>query len=237
MPGGRDHAAVFADPASFGTTLAVALVDLAGTAALSWDPLAVAMEVQAAAGVDVTPANFSKLMAAAAVVTTDRFARCLPDFIAVCNALSGHGLSPGVFDPAEAEDVAWGVTEALLLESLFFGRAGDAEPLSEEVRRYVGKVLDREGIMDPPDVLAVALRDDRGRARRVAAQHAGDPDLLALIRGVEAAKAGGITDHVRDGLRTLVNQLTTMSLTSGDARALLERLSPPDPTTQDSERP
>ncbi len=214
-PAKRDAADVMADPTSFGTTLTAALIDTFTTEALAWDPITTHALVKSTLGVDLNASQLGKLMSVITVITTDRFYENLPDFVELVNAMNGHGLDPGVFSPNEAEEVAWAVSEALLVGP---PENGD-EPFREEIRRYIGKILDREGIMTPPDVLAIALRDDKGRAARVAAQFADDPEMMHTIRIVEDAKTQEITNAVKDGLARLKTQLLTLNTTTEDASA------------------
>jgi hypothetical protein len=95
--------------------MVVALVDYYGTEFMPWSPETIRLETEEDFGVKWSNRNFDRLMAGVVLVTTDRFYKDLPDFIALCNCLSGSAASPGVFDPADAAECAWGITEALLL--------------------------------------------------------------------------------------------------------------------------
>src|SRR5690606_17234680 len=101
----------------------------------------------------VPPWNGAKLNAAIGLLTSDDFLRRPKRFIAYCNILSNQGdFRPDLFDPADADECAWGITEALLLRAPL----ETDEPFSEEIRYYLGAALQREGIKEPPDVLKLA---------------------------------------------------------------------------------
>ncbi len=215
----RSAARVVADRGTMATTLVALFVDEFGEAGLYWHPATIRLEVEDTFGVAMPDASYARLMAGISLVVGDEFYKKLPSFIVVANTLSGHPPDGVTFDVAEAEEVAWAITEALLL-----GPPDEDEPFVGEILRYIGKVLDREGILDPPDVLAIAVRDDKDGLRRAMADFADDPALISTIREVEAAKTREINDIVLDGLHRLIEQLGALNLKTGDASALLGRL-------------
>jgi hypothetical protein len=211
------------DPESFATTLAAIFLDEYGTTGLSWAPETIAMELRDDFGVEPPPANFGRLMAGITLLTTDRFYKELPTFVTLCNVLSGDSVNPGMWDPADALECAWGITEALLLGP---PEDGDDEPFCDDIRYYVGHVLHDEGILDPPDVLQIALREPpHRRALEQAARHAAaDPRIGDAIKRLEVHKTQEITDNVRDSLDRLITQVQGLSLSNGDTAGLIERL-------------
>ena len=211
----------FADPGSFTTTLLVAYMDEFGTEGLHWDAVTIAMTLEQWRGKDTSAIQFDKLMAGVSVLTSDAFYQNLPDFLVLVNSLNGKGASHGVFDPPDAAELAWALSEGVLLSP---PERDDEEPFCPEIRAYIGKTLDREGIMSPPDVLAIGTRAGSSRLSSVVAEYADRPDLLAAIRHVEDHKTADITATIKTGLHTVFEQLDDLQLTSGDARALLERL-------------
>jgi hypothetical protein len=218
-----DLAAVLRDPESFATTLTAAFLDEYGTEGLGWAPETIALEIEDDFGVALPPASFGRLMAGITLLTTDRFYKDLPSFVTLCNVLSGDSVNPGLWDPADALECAWGVTEALLLGP---PEDGDDEPFCDDIRYYIGHVLHDEGILDPPDVLRIALKEPGHlRALGVAARHAAaDPRIGAAIKQLEVRKTQEITETVRDSLTRLISQVEGLRLSSGDAAGLIERL-------------
>lgn len=207
------------DPESFATTLVTLFVDRFGTGALSWAPETARMEVADAAGGHVPPANFDRLMAGIVVVTTDRFYKNLHDFIHLANVLSGDAFDPTTFEPADAADCAWGITEALLLGP---PEDDDAEPFVDDVRHYLWHVLDAEGFLKAPDVLRLALGPDR--YQQASNDWADDPQLWGDVQKNQAQKTDEINALVRDGLGRLLAQVEALPLTHGDATDLRQRL-------------
>jgi hypothetical protein len=195
--------------------------DAAGENCYAWHPGTILLEIQDDFGVELPRANFDRLMAGIHVITSDAFFKSTPSFIEICNVLSGGLYDPATWDPADAAECAWGITEAMLLAP---PDDDDEEPFSREVRAYIGAALDQEGILDPPDVLRIAIRNGgHNQAARVHSQF-DDPATHAAITQTEAAKVKEINDHVRSNLRMLIGQLEALHLAHGDVRALASRL-------------
>ena len=102
-------------PETFASVLLAVYLDRFGTEALDWDPTTATLEIEQEFDVDLPQDSLDKLMVAVQILTTDRFYKSLPDFITFCNVLSGDDYRPDMWDPADAEEVAWGVTEAMII--------------------------------------------------------------------------------------------------------------------------
>lgn len=194
-------------------------LDAFGTEALQWDPGTIAMEVEDEFNVDLPQSSFDKLMVAIHILTTDRFFKSLPDFITFCNVLDGEEYRPDIFDPADAEEVAWGITEAILISP---PDESDPEPFSDEIRAYIGATLDREGILNPPDILRIALR-----AARVAPSiqdFSDDPEMFNAVYDLEAGKTEDINRTIVLRTKLLAAQLSALHLQNGNAKKVAETL-------------
>lgn len=211
--------AAWADPEATATTLAVLFLDRFGTAGLEWDPETVAEEVEDEEGVALPVPNRDRLLAAITVLTTDFFYHDVRAFETLCNVLCGSTFDPHVWDPAEAAECAWGITEVLLLETLVFGPPDEPGPFSPAVTAYVREATRRAGIADPPDVLAVG-----GRPARAAADYSDDPPLAAEMAAASAGRAAAVTAVVRGRLGMLIDQLEELPLSSGTATEVASQL-------------
>jgi hypothetical protein len=215
------------NPKSFATTLVQLFhdefyepKDPPGENCYTWHPATILLEVRDTFGVELPQANFDRLMAGIHLVTSDAFYKSPPDFVTICNVLSGGLYDPATWDPADVVECAWGITEAMLLSP---PDDDDEEPFSPEIRAYIGKALDEEGILDPPDVLRIAIRDGKHNQAAVVSRF-DDPETRAAITQTEAAKVQEINDHIRSNLRMLIGQLEALHLAHGDARSLAGRL-------------
>ena len=124
-----------------------------------------------------------------------------------------------MWDPADAEEVAWGITEALLISP---PDDDDKEPLTEEIRAYIGAVLDSEGIINPPDILRVALR--AARVSPSIEDFSDDPTMFNAIYDLEAGKTEDINQSIRLKTELLVAQLGALNLQNGNTQQVVEIL-------------
>ena len=93
----------------------VLAVDTYGTECTKWTPQTIKAEIEDDFHLKLPQPNLERLLAAIQLLTTDDFYIALPDFITLCNVLSGGTFDPRHWDPADAVEIAWGVTEALLI--------------------------------------------------------------------------------------------------------------------------
>lgn len=219
------------DPGVSATTLFVAFVDLfiAGRPApedpddspLAWAPETIVHELSDRLGIPIPARSVDRLMAAVALVTTDDFYESVPAFIGICNVLSGSHLEVEHFDPADAGECAWGITEALLLAP---PAPDDPEPFSDEVRAYVGHVLDMEGIITPPDVLRIGIRSKPQADLDVSADWSDDPEMFAAIRSRDQDRGDDLRALIRERLSMLLRELESLPLVHGQTAQLVGRL-------------
>ena len=206
------------DPNAFATTLLTVIIDAYGTEFLTWSPETIRMESEDDYSFKWPPINFDRLMAGATLLKTDVFYKSLPDFIELCNILSGSAASPDLFDPADVAECAWGITEALLLSP-----PEDEEPFTEEIRAYIGKMLDMEGIIVAPDILQIAIRD-KDHKSIVHNDYSDDPEMYAGIWALEKEKTEEINTLVRERLQALIDQIALLQLANGDTAELAKKM-------------
>lgn len=208
-------------PDTFASVLLAAYLDRFGTEALDWDPTTATLEIEEEFDVDLPQESLDKLMVAVQILTTDRFYKNLPDFITFCNVLSGDDYRPDMWDPADAEEVAWGITEALVI---YPPEDDDLEPFSNEIRAYIGSVLDAEGMMNPPDILRIALR--QARINPSIEDFSDDPLMFNAVYDLEEGKKEDINQSIISRTKMLAEQFSQLKLVNGKtddvARMLLE---------------
>ena len=204
---------------TFATVLLTMFLDRFGTEALEWDPATIALEIEEEFDVDLPQLSLDRLIVAIQILTTDRFFKRLPDFIAFCNVLDGDPFQPDTFDPADAEEVSWGITEALLISP---PEDDDPEPLTDEIRAYIGAVLDSEGILNAPDILRVALR--MVKVSPAMKDFSDDPMMFNAIYDVEAGKTEDINQAILFKTELLTEQLAALQLKNGTTAHVAEML-------------
>lgn len=204
---------------TFASVLLTLFIDKFGTEALQWDPSTIIMEIEEDFDVDLSQQSMDKLMTAIQLLTTDRFFKSLPDFINFCNILCGDTYSPETFAPADAEEVAWGITEALLITP---PDDDDEEPFSNEIRAYIGSALDSEGIINPPDILRIALRT--ARVSPNVGDFSDDPAMFNAIYDMEEGKKEDINQTIVMKTKLLAAQLAALNLENGKTQQVAEML-------------
>ena len=204
---------------TFATVLLTLFLDRFGMEALEWDPSTITLEIEEEFDVALPRLSLDKLMVAIHILTTDRFFKSLPDFVSFCNVLDGDTYHPETFDPADAEEVAWGITEAMLISP---PEDNDLEPFTDEIRGYIGKVLDREGIINAPDVLRIALRD--ARISPSIEDFSDDPEMFSAIYDVESGKTTEINETISTKTEILAAQLAALQLNNGSTQEVAKRL-------------
>lgn len=206
-------------PKTFASILLTLFLDRFGTEATSWDPATITLEIEEEFDVELPQHAFDKLMAAIQILTTDRFFKSLPDFIVFCNVLSGDTYRPDMWDPADGEEVAWGITEALLISP---PDDNDEQPFTDEIRAYIGAVLDGEGIINPPDILRLALRS--ANVSTSLEDFSDDPEMFNAIYDLEAGKTEEINQSIRTKTEMLANQFAALELENGAAKDVAQLL-------------
>ena len=206
--------AAFTEPGSFATTMVMLLVDTYGTECFEWAPDTLKMEIEDDFQLKIPPANFDRLLTGINLILSDDFYKSLPDFINYCNILSGDTYDPRTWDPADAAECAWGITEGLLLSP---PDDDDENPFDVEIVSYIGEVLNQEGIITPPDVLKIAARS-QDPASFVAGNFSDDPTMFNVVYDLETSKTDEINQAVRGSLQALATQLELVPLRSGSAQ-------------------
>lgn len=156
-------------------------------------------------------------MAAICILTSDDFYKNLPRFIQLCNVLADEEFNPLVFDPADSFEMAWAITEAMLLSP-----PEEDEPFTDEIRFYIGHMLTEEGIVNPPDVLRIAIQDvsiDDPLAGDVE-----DPAMYSAFYESQRSKSAEITAMLKQQIDELFAELQSLTLKSGDTADLLKRM-------------
>ena len=204
---------------TFASVLLAMFLDKFGTEALTWDPATITLEIEEEFNVDLPQLALDKLIVGIQILTTNRFYKSLPDFVAFCNVLSGDTYRPDMWDPADAEEVAWGVTEALLI---YPPEDNDEEPFSDEIRAYIGAVLDQEGLINPPDILRIALR--QARISPSIDDFSDDPTMFNAVYDLEEGKRADIEHTIRLRTKMLAAQFTALKLENGNVENVVKML-------------
>jgi hypothetical protein len=204
---------------TFASVLLTLFLDKFGIEALDWDPATITLEIEEEFDVELPQLALDKLLVAIQILTTDKFFKSLPDFVTFCNVLGGDTYRPDMWDPADAEEVAWGITEALLISP---PEDDDKEPFTDEVRGYIGAVLDSEGIINAPDILRIALR--AARVSPSITDFSDDPTMFNAVYDLEAGKTEDINQSIRLKTDLLIKQMAALDLKNGNTEYVVKML-------------
>ena len=204
---------------TFGSVLLTLFLDRFGMEGLEWDPATIALEIEEEFNVKLSQGSLDKLIVCIQILTTDRFFKNPPDFISFCNVLGDDTYRPDMWDPADAEEIAWGITEALMIEP---PDENDPEPFTDEIRGYIGAVLDSEGIINPPDILRIALRSNR--VSKNITDFSDDPEMFSAVYDLEAGKTEDINNTLRMKTKLLAEQMAALNLKNGNTQNVVEML-------------
>jgi len=214
--------AVWTNAEAYTTTLVLCFIDTYGTEGLEWDPMTIRTEIEEDFGVKIPAKTFNKLMAGINIATTDQFYTSLPDFIDLCNIMSGDTLDPRWFDPADPEECAWGITEAMFISP---PEREEENPFSPDIVGYIAEVIKAHGIQNPPDVLKIGLRDDAAQiAENVAQTFSDDPEMYSAIWKVQQQKSDDIRTYVKQNLKGMLDQIEKLPLNNGDVSNIVKKM-------------
>jgi hypothetical protein len=201
---------------TFAATIMGIAADLLGDDEFrGWDVATLILELEERTGAQLSLASRNRAMAGLVLVNSDPaiaelFYRRVSKFIQLCNALTDGVFEPRVFDPADVDEIAWGVTEAMLLAP---PHEDDPNPFADEIVRYIGEACRREGLLQAPDILGLGLREDRP-LEKVHENFADDPVMFEAIAGMADNKSKDIDEFIYRELDRLVQQLRSLPNTA-----------------------
>lgn len=190
------------DPATYTTALLAILLEQYGTESLTWTPQTLRQEFWDDFGVDLPDQNRDQLIVGINLLTSDDFYQRLPYFVQACNVLAGSELSD-TFDKADAQECAWGVTEAALLVPPDNAR----EPFAPAIQQYLRHVLEEAGLRRLPPAFAELL----GPGAQPRPAHVDDPDASRDQHQIEAERTAELHQLLQHNLSKLLEQLAHLS--------------------------
>lgn len=205
------------DRETYATVLLVIALDTFGPDCLTWTRETIQAEFLDDWNIVLPPVNLDKIMAAISILTTDLFFKNLSHFIQICNVLCGDTFDPFEFDPATVAEMAWGITEALLLFP-----PDEDEPFSDDIRYYIGARLQYEGMAKPPSILRIA-RHDKDLSDALD-EYADQPEFQAQVRGGRIDRSAQIDKSVKENIQDLLDKVQSLPLTNGDAKKAVDEL-------------
>jgi hypothetical protein len=199
---------------AFGTTLLVLTADRLGPEMLEWDPETIRMEIDDSFDSRISDICFNKLMAAVFLATSNGFYRSVTDFVRICNALSTGSIASFSDDPADMEEVCWGILEAGIVEP-----PADNAPLFDvTITEYIRERLRHEGFLGVPRILEGVLEIPSSRMPQDLSE---DPALFQAVQQMQNTKQEKLHQVISEKLQALLQQLSGLRLRNGDARDIV----------------
>jgi len=212
----KEVAGWWSNPNTFGTALLALAIDEFGTECFGWEPETIRMEVQDTYHITLPQANMDKLMAMITALSTNLFYVSVESFTHIANALNDSEADFYTWDPVDADEAAWAITEVALSDAPR-PRESFEDRFSHDVRRYVGVIVTDEGIVSPPDVLGIAEMDPSVQ-KAADVTFADDPSMFAGFYRLSQEKANDVTQYVRKRTAALLNQLQRLPLQNRDEK-------------------
>jgi hypothetical protein len=199
---------------TFATTLLIVLIDRFGDEMINnengvWTPQTIRDEVVECFSVKLTDAAIGKVMAAASIITTDKMRSSLPSFLTVAHGLLGDGSDWYYAEPIDVEDLAWCLTEAMLLYPVSPDAAFDPQIVG-----YVQEMLKREGMLFPPSILRFA---DPDADRELGAE---DEDIVRN----QIDRTNAVQEYIDVQLQKMLNEVLSLNIASISMTQLVEQV-------------
>lgn len=207
------------DPRTPASCLLILCLDEWGTNFLQWEPDTFLIQAQQSWGAQLPTANRDKIWALVTHLTTNLFYVNLQAFVNICNALNGHGASFEQFEPAEVDELAWGIVEAQLVDPPQKGGV-----FCPDIKAYLGARLKYEGFQRVPKPLKglVRLPDRQEETNQVLG---GDAIDFKAYWDMQSQRVDAVEAYVRDRLQVLFSTLGALPLVHADQKSLSALLS------------
>lgn len=191
----------------FGSALLIACIDDFGMECLQWEPETLEITLREKYG-DIDIDSLQRVLAAISVLTSNMFTQDVSALCLVCTALDFERTASDMFVPAGLDEIMWGLTEARVL----LGGIDDKE-FSDEVRLYVAKLLDEEGLKRPPSILKFALKSDETLDLGVLADL---PELSEMFEEDQEMTKSELDSSAMSKLARMMEQIDSLNLQTSD---------------------
>jgi hypothetical protein len=190
---------------TYATSLVAILFDKFGTDITDWEAESLEMEITDEYGEKLPQVNMDKIWGLITVLSTNQFYFDPFIFNATCQAFNDEESSFQMFSPVSVEGAAWAVTEAMMNDP-------DGGEFSQEVKSYIGVLLDQRGILEVPPILSMA--EPSGNLTEGATQFADDVTFYEALWKVQKSNSESIMEYVQSRLTGLFTELQRLPLSS-----------------------
>lgn len=201
---------VFTRPDMHASCLLLLAVDCWGTEIMEWEPETITTAVREQYGVEIDALNYDKLQAAISLLSSTLYHRSPGAFCAINSAFSFKPVKNKQFNVCSLNDVLWGTTEAQLIEG---SEEFVAQGFTHDISRYVGQLLQAEGITNPPSNLSFAEFDENFIDPMNTAEFE-DPETWKMTMQREEGEISDMNNFMGVNLMRLFRQIKELPLTN-----------------------
>ena len=159
-------------------------------------------------GTVISRVNKDKLQAMFLVYTSNIPFVSVEAFNNVCNVFGGSEANFSRWDALSPEECIWGVYEILLNVGIGL-QSGEAKPeFGHEIRRYIGIILENDGIFDPPDILRIAEMESRAKLD----QWSDDPVMFNAAHDKSQLERLNLIKFLATRLLSLIEELNSLPI-------------------------
>lgn len=194
---------------TFGTVLVAILAKHFGSLEwFDWEPDTLIETVKEELKLDMPLGVRERVWSMVLALSTDQFYKDPLIFNHVCGALSGSPVPMGVFEPADLEEISWGVLEVLMNDM----DENEQPKFSVDVATYVGVTLHGAGLdRFPPLEFAITPGTP-------ALPDAGDPAMMSAWTSGRAELKDSILGDLEEKVRELHHHLHLAGLSEDRAQ-------------------
>jgi len=198
-------------PTHYALPLAAFMLDHYGTEWMQWDPAVLRDEMEMEFGQGIDEHVFEKIQTASTILGTNGFQTLLEVFVPVSILLNRDNVITDEFVPASVEDVAWGVTEASLIDP-----ETPTEGYAPDIAAYVGLILSLQGFLAPPPPLNFAIMPEGPIADSAEQSIGPEGDAMSMRLAYDRGEA--VREHLRMKAGEMFRELLIVPLTDERGR-------------------
>jgi|MDTC01.1.fsa_nt_gb hypothetical protein len=202
----RVYKELFLSKETSAITLLAGCLDAFGQEGFDREPEAFALDISEAFRVSLPQVNFDKIMSAWMSLTTDLVHTDISTFIGAANCFNGVAISFDIFDPADAYECAWVITELTLLDPETPNRLGS------DVKRYIGEMIKFSGLVKVPPVLRAVADFGEDDYFELSEINVASLEDAAVWQANQEDKSQAVEGYVRDRLIKLISELNELPL-------------------------
>lgn len=201
---------LFRNEESYATSLLACCLDLYGTKIFEWEPETLWLNLAEDLDIELPDLAKDKIQSLITCYTTDLFYHSVEVFAAVANVLGGAEANFAVMDYVTPEEALWAMYEVTL--NLAEDEKNNAE-FNDEIKSFLGVVLKHDGMLEAPDMLAVADYEPPSDK-----EWADDPVMYNAVFDKKKTDKAHIMSFLAERLKGLIIELDSLPLTHRDAK-------------------